>query len=215
MWYLYLDESGDLGFDFVNKRPSKYFTVTILAVSTIAANKSIISAVKKTLKRKLNLSASKKRLIHELKATNINQEIKEYFYKQLKDVKFGIYSITLNKRKVYEKLTREKDRVYNFIARKVLDELPLEAAKARVELIIDKSKGKLGESNFNSYIKLQLGARIDPNTPLMIYHKDSKDIPGLQAVDLFAWGIFRKYERNDTCWYSVYRDKILYDDLYL
>lgn len=30
MWYLYLDESGDLGFDFVNKKPSKFFTVSIL-----------------------------------------------------------------------------------------------------------------------------------------------------------------------------------------
>ena len=24
MWYLYLDESGDLGFDFVNKKPSRF-----------------------------------------------------------------------------------------------------------------------------------------------------------------------------------------------
>jgi hypothetical protein len=31
MIFLYLDESGDLGFDFVNKRPSKYFVVTVLA----------------------------------------------------------------------------------------------------------------------------------------------------------------------------------------
>ncbi len=27
MWNLYLDESGDLGFDFVNKKPSKFFTI--------------------------------------------------------------------------------------------------------------------------------------------------------------------------------------------
>ncbi len=32
MWYLYLDESGDLGFDFVNKKPSKFFTITILVI---------------------------------------------------------------------------------------------------------------------------------------------------------------------------------------
>jgi len=32
MWYLYLDESGDLGFDFVHKKPLNFFTVTIPAV---------------------------------------------------------------------------------------------------------------------------------------------------------------------------------------
>ncbi|MEK6700308.1 MAG: hypothetical protein AABZ10_14850 [Nitrospirota bacterium] len=38
MLYLYLDESGDLGFDFFAKKPSKYFTVTVLAVSGKAEN---------------------------------------------------------------------------------------------------------------------------------------------------------------------------------
>ncbi len=33
MWYLYRDESGDLGFDFVNKKPSGFFTLCILATS--------------------------------------------------------------------------------------------------------------------------------------------------------------------------------------
>ena len=54
MWYLYLDESGDLGFDFVNKKPSKFFTVTILALSSQQANRQLINTVKLTLRRKLN-----------------------------------------------------------------------------------------------------------------------------------------------------------------
>lgn len=60
MWYLYLDESGDLGFDFVNKKPSKFFTVTILALSSQDANRKMIKAVKKTLARKLNSKKQKK-----------------------------------------------------------------------------------------------------------------------------------------------------------
>jgi len=27
---IYLDESGDLGFDFENKQPSRYFVITVL-----------------------------------------------------------------------------------------------------------------------------------------------------------------------------------------
>ena len=53
MWYLYLDESGDLGFDFVNKN-RQIFTVAILALSTRDANRQLIKAVRITLRRKLN-----------------------------------------------------------------------------------------------------------------------------------------------------------------
>lgn len=39
MWLLYLDESGDLGFDFVNKRPSNHFTIT-MRLCTYLKNKN-------------------------------------------------------------------------------------------------------------------------------------------------------------------------------
>jgi hypothetical protein len=55
MWHLYLDESGDLGFDFANKKPSKFFTITILAISNDKDNRNLINAVK----RKLNHSRNK------------------------------------------------------------------------------------------------------------------------------------------------------------
>lgn len=60
MFYLYLDESGDLGFDFVNKKPSKFFTIAILVLNGIDRNRTLINAVKHTLKRKLKIR--KKRL---------------------------------------------------------------------------------------------------------------------------------------------------------
>jgi len=51
--YLYLDESGYLEFDFFAKKPSKFFTVTILTINGIENNRRLINAVKKTIKRKL------------------------------------------------------------------------------------------------------------------------------------------------------------------
>jgi len=81
MWFLYLDESGDLGFDFVNKKPSNYFTITILAISDYARNRAIIKAAAKTLKRKLNRKLFKRRVVHELKASETTFDIKKYLYK--------------------------------------------------------------------------------------------------------------------------------------
>ena len=52
--YLCLDESGDLGFDFENKKSSHYFVITLLAVSEAKSIKVINKAVVKTLDTKLN-----------------------------------------------------------------------------------------------------------------------------------------------------------------
>lgn len=216
MWNLYLDESGDLGFDFVNKKPSKFFTVTILAVSNQEVNRKIINAVKKTLARKLNPRNKRKRIVCELKGTETTLEIKKYFYRQLRSAKFGIYSVTLNKKRLFERLTKNKERTYNYIARQVIDKIPFEKADGiRIELILDKCKGKPEIEEFNSYIRSQLEARISPNNPLDIYHWDSQKNCGLQACDLFCYGIFQKHERRNDKWREVYKEKIIFDEIFL
>jgi len=216
MWYLYLDESGDLGFDFVNKKPSKFFTISILAVSSSDANRKLIKAVKVSLRRKLNNHKHKKRKVLELKGTGTTIEIKKYFFGKIKDVKFGVYAITLNKKKVYERLTKNKSRVYNYVSRKVLDQIPFEKNGGdRVELIIDKSMAKPEIAEFNSYIRRQLEGRLSPNTPLDIYHWLSHENYGLQVADLFCWGIFQKYERKNNDWFDIFSKKILFDDQFL
>ena len=208
MWYLYLDESGDLGFDFVNKRPSKYFTVSILALNGIETNRCLIRAVKHTLRRKLYSGA-------ELKGSDTEIGIKKYFYKLAEPINFGLYSMTLNKKRVYEALTKEKARIYNYVARLVLDKIPFEKAGTRVELIVDKSKSKPEIRDFNSYVINQLKGRLDPKVPLDIYHNSSHENHGRQAVDLFGWGFFRKHEKKDTEWFDVFKGKVVFDDLYL
>lgn len=216
MWHLYLDESGDLGFDFVNKRPSKFFTITIVAVSSIEANRKLHKAVSLTLRRKLNKSKRKKRKVEELKGSSTTLEVKKYFYKQIKDVRFGVYSITLNKKKVYERLTRNKSRVYNYVARKVLDQIPFERNSGdRVEFILDRCMGKPEIEEFNTYIGRQLEGRLSLSVPLDIYHWKSHENKGLQIADMLSWGVFRKYERDDKEWLDIYKDKVLFDELFL
>jgi len=216
MWYLYLDESGDLGFDFVNKKPSKFFTISILAVSGIEDNRKLTKGVKVTLRRKLNPKRHRRRIVEELKGKDTTLEVKQYFYNQLSKVKFEIYAITLNKKRVFERLTKDKPRVYNFIARQVIDKIPFEKNHVnRVELIIDRSKSKPEIDEFNFYIRSQIQGRLDPKVTLDMYHWDSKQSAGLQAADMFCWGIFQKYERRGTEWLEIFKKKVRFEDLYL
>ena len=210
MLYLYLDESGDLGFDFFAKKPSKYFTVTVMLVRGIENRRKIAKAVKRTLHKKLPRT-----MTHELKGAKQSIEVKQYFYRHIEPVPFELYALTLNKRRVYDYLFQKKDRVYNFIARKALDVIPFENAVARVGLVIDRIKSRKEIREFDDYLIRQLAGRIAPTIPLDIdHHLSHEDLP-LQAVDLFSWGIFRKYERGDSKWFDVFRGKIRYDEVYL
>ncbi|MBI4831574.1 MAG: DUF3800 domain-containing protein [Candidatus Lindowbacteria bacterium] len=212
MWWLYLDESGDLGFDFVNKRPSRFFTVCVLATNDRNAFKRIGKAVNKTL-RKIN--KRKKTKIQELKGNNTTLESKLHFYRQVENGYFAIYTVTLDKRTVPAAMSDDKSRVYNWIARQALVHIPFHTAESRVQLVMDKCKNKRDISDFNDYIAMQVSSRLDPRVPLQIAHLYSHEDRLLQAVDMFAWGIFRRYEREDLRWYAIFKDKIAYDELHL
>ena len=80
---------------------------------------------------------------------------------------------------------------------------------------VDKSKGKREIKEFNEYIIQQLKGKLNPSVPLSINHLDSREDAGLQAVDLFAWGILRKYEKKDFEWFNCYEEKVRIDELYL
>ncbi len=215
MLYLYLDESGDLGFDFVQKKPSAYFVVTIMYVYGNENRKKIKFAVRRTLK-KLNSRKGKKRIVEELKGTDTTIEVKKYFYGQLKDVEFGIYSIILNKKRVFKDLTFNKERLYNYVSRILFDKLPVTTAKQALELVCDKCKAKPEIKEFNDYVLKHLQARVDPKLPIYFNHHDSKDVLELQATDLFSWGIFRKYCRKDIEWYQIFaKERVKFEEIYL
>jgi len=207
------DESGDLGFDFVNKTSSRFFTVTILAVKGGHDNKRLINAVKKTLARKLN--RKKNRIAQELKGSKTSLEIKKYFYSLVEPIDFQIFSVIVDKSKVSQKHVNNTERLYNYVARQALDKIPFEDLKVNsIDLVADKRKGKTGMKEFNDYIRAQLEARIDPQIPLNIVHHDSQKRFGLQACDMFCWGFTRKYAEGNTDWYDVFKKKIVVENVY-
>lgn len=52
MIYIFLDESGDLGFDFSKKNITNKFVITLLICSSNEARKSIKKAIERTIKNK-------------------------------------------------------------------------------------------------------------------------------------------------------------------
>jgi hypothetical protein len=95
-----------------------------------------------------------------------------------------------------------------------LERCPLDEAKQTVSVIVDRSKGTKAQQHFNEYLTIQLQARLPLQLPLQFDHLTSEKSKGIQAVDIFSWGIFRKYEAGDTIWYEVFRDKIVVEEVF-
>lgn len=214
---IYLDESGDLGFDFAKSKTSRKFIITLLVCNRAESAGGFRKAVRRTLKNKLNNKKNQSRIVQELKGTGTSLAIKRYFYRQAPDNGWRIYTVALNKMRVDERLRSKqgKKKLYNFLARFIIEHVDLSEAAPAVTLITDRCKNKEEVEDFNGYIANQLEALLPLNIPLNIYHENSQDNPGLQAVDLFCWGVYRKYEMQDLEWYDVFREKISFETEYL
>lgn len=206
MIYLYLDESGDLGFDFANKKPSRHFTVCLLVMRTRESFLHVGKAVRKTRRHKMSAG-------NELKGSSSSLSTKAYFWKQVKGADFGIFSVTLDKQSLMHFFQDDQERLYNFAARRVLEHIALPEGLERIQVVIDKSKGKQEIERFNEAVVRQLQTSVDLRIPINIDHLPSHTSFQLQAVDLFSYGIFRSYERQDAGWLDMYRGKVVVNEL--
>lgn len=215
--FIYLDESGDLGFAFDKPGVSKYFVITLLISKNRLLVKRLEKGVERTIKNKIRKGKKGKIRVLELKGAKTSLAVKKYFYKQISELGFEIYAVILNKRRVYEPLRKRKPKLYNFIAKFILEKCKFSEAKCGIEIVIDKSKGPSEQGDFNRYLTYELQVLIPSNIPLRIYHNPSHENKSLQAVDMFCWGIARKWETNheDQDWYNYFRDKIKMEELYL
>ena len=114
MAYIFLDESGDLGF---KKSSSKWFLFTIAIMSDARALERIVKKVWRSLKKK------HKRL-GELHASREKDITRKRMLKQISEVDdIKVLCVILNKQKVYVDLQNQKNYLYNYTANIILDRL--------------------------------------------------------------------------------------------
>ncbi len=206
---IYLDESGDLGFNFKNKKTSRYIVIGLLVFLNGAANTAMINAVKKTLKNKLPKNTL------ELKGSNLAFPIKKYFLKEINKQKdWRLYAAIADKKSWVEHHVSnhhrepEKKALYDEITKRLLSQLDFLEMTERVDIVVDRSKNKDEISLFDKAIMVEIKKRVPKKTPLTITHRSSHGAAGLQAVDIFCYGIWRKYEFSDFAWYKEFSDRI-------
>ena len=103
--YIFLDESGELGF---SKESSRYFLVTLLCTSEPNRIRKVVRQIKKVLGKKW-------KKIPELKANNSNYEIRKRMLEKLAKEAIDINYILVNKSKIKDNLREQKHKIFNWV----------------------------------------------------------------------------------------------------
>ena len=202
MLYIFLDESGDLGF---STRSSRWFVITVVLTSNHRRIEKCVKKVHKGLKKKY-------KRVKELHAYHSDAITKRRILRLLSEVDdLQIFCIVLNKRKVYIDLRRQKNYLYNYTANILLDRIynrKIVKNDNKVLIYIDQREtNKFLKKNFEDYLSNNLIQRGNSNFEIKI--KASHTEKCLQAVDFISWAIFRKYERGDYEYYNIVESKII------
>lgn len=218
--YIFLDESGDLGFDFANKKPSTHFIITLLVFNDHKVLSQLKIAIKHTLKRKLHIESKKLRTMCELKGTKTTFTVKKYFYKQLiknsHKYDWGLHAIVLDKKQLLTcaNTTPTAHHLYNILSHRVLEQIDFSNVDSKIHLVVDLCKASKERKIFNHFLQTNLETQLQLDVDLDIKHEMSNNNAGLQIVDLFCWGFFRKYTLADCDWYNVFKSQIIKEELY-
>ena len=207
MAYIFLDESGDLGFDFKKKKTSKFFVITFL----FAKDKKVVERmVKKIFKGFSRLEVKNHHgVLHAYKeAPRTRQKLLNMVRENNTSNVIVIY---LNKRKVYSKLQDEKQVLYNYVTNILLDRVctkKLIPIDEKISLIASRREtNKFLNQNFTAYLKNQV--RNNHKLDIDIEIKSPTQEKSLQVVDMLSWSVFRKYEHGDESYYNIIKPDII------
>lgn len=200
MKYIFLDESGELGF---KDSSSKYFVITLLSCDEggVYDLRRIIKKVRqKIIKKKL-------KRYPELKGNNSSDKVRKEVLERFMKTNSEIFTIILDKSKVYEYLKDKKSKLYNYISNLILNECSFD--NPSVCLIVDKSKSNRSlREDFDNYVRKKINEKNNLNK-LIIKHENSQNEGCLQVLDFISWAIFRNYEYKDSIFIEMIKDKIV------
>jgi len=207
MAYIFLDESGDLGFDFNKEKTSKYFIVTFLFVK----EKTTLERMVKKIFRGFSKMEVKSHngVLHAYKETpRTRQKLLNLFREKEMSNVIVIY---LNKKKVYTKLQDEKHVLYNYVTNILLDCVytkKLIPTNEKIFLIASRREtNKFLNKNFSGYLKNQV--KSNHKIDIEIEIKSPTQEKSLQVVDMLSWSVFRKYEHGDDSYYNLFKQDIV------
>ena len=201
MTYIYVDESGDLGFDFSKGGASEKFSIAFLITNN---RQSINALVKKTF---LSLPpAIKRKFDGVLHAKKEKSSTVKRLLKKLSSKDIYIASICLDKRKML--VTTNQNDLYAYMLISLINRLYSDDVfkdSQKINLVVSQrhTNKHLNERFFETLVASEHGTQFTVNIV-----KPASD-KCLQAVDFVSWALWQKYEKNDSTYSDLFSDRII------
>lgn len=201
MTYIFLDESGDLGF---GKHSTRWFVITIAVISDFRPLEKVVKKIWRSLPKKYKKHG-------ELHANYHDNTTRRKMLKELARIdELKILYVVINKENVpIEK--RDEENLYAYATQVLLDRaqsLNVIYSGKQISLCADRrgTKKKFQEYFVNNVSSLMANRNdLQVSISLETSHKNKS----LQAVDFISWSIFRKYERGDDMYYKLLEKKLI------
>ena len=209
MAYIFLDESGDLGFDCEKKGTSRYFLITFLFCENKRALEMSV--------RKIFRSFTAKEIARHagsLHAHSESPKIRRKLLERLIGKDISILAMYVDKKRLQGNKAMKKHAIYNEAAASLLRTMLRKKAvygNGPIRLVASRREtNRFLNENFSKHLTKR--ALADHAIDLQVEIKPPQEEKGLQVVDLISWSIFRKYEYGDDTYYDIVKQKIAEED---
>jgi hypothetical protein len=204
MYYLFLDESGDLGLN-KNDRSSNHFIITILISDEVKQLEKLVKNSHKMLRKNIKkLSGGVLHSVKEKPRTRI------WILKKLSTINIKIMILVICKSKIRQNILKQKHLLYNYLTSFLIHKLLVDkfiSLNDHVNLIAERREtNKFLNENFGVSLVNELYKNHKLNITVSV--KTASQSKPLQLVDFVSWAIFRKYEYKDNMYYDVIKSKI-------
>jgi len=200
--YVYLDESGDLGF---GQGGTKYFTIAFVVMEDPIPFRRCV----KMVKVKYHIPQDV-----ELKGYTTRESIKKDLLSRFAKLDIEVHAITVRKKNVEPKLQIDTNILYNYVVGLPLAERILqEPANSRVLINVDRRVISITSGfKFNEYLRYKIWYEKERrDIDLVIHHLDSHQAYAIQGIDIICNSIFRKYNSNNYKLFNIIRGKVKTD----
>ncbi|WP_111308984.1 DUF3800 domain-containing protein [Confluentibacter sediminis] len=206
---VYLDESGDLGFNFSapyrKGGSSRYLTIAFIICPK--EKKHLLQRVVKRTYQKYNFNPKV-----EIKASSLSNAIKKDVSKKIINLiidnpDISINSITVNKQRVQEHIREDCNLLYNYMMRLcLLDKID---SFSLINLIRDNKSVKIKSGNsLSDYLKTTMYFELGSKTQIVDIPSDSKKVTNLVLADWLNNIVWGNYEDNNAEPYILLSSKL-------
>ena len=206
MAYIYLDESGDTSFNLTQRGVSKHFILTFLLVDNPRALEKIVKKIMR------GLSKGEKKYFSMLHAYKESPLTRERLLKEVSLQDLSVFSISIDKTKAANDIRRARKQIHKLAAIALMERIiskQLLPTDRTIQLIASSwGSGRAIREEFQNQLQQRMIKQHQLDIRVSIKPAHSEKC--LQVADMISWAIFRQLEHGAGEYYSLIKEKVLY-----